>query len=108
MNPLTPHSRKIHSLPGSPGPGRTSITIRVEPNPIVATRVSGNTYDFPFDIVIRATGPEAVKIAREVLTEAGLDPNLVQLAPEEPEAAPTSPAPWRPSARSRAASSSSS
>ena len=48
----------------TPGPGRTSLTMRVEPNPIVATRVSGNTYDFPFDIVLRATGPEAVKIAR--------------------------------------------
>ncbi len=54
-----------------PGPGRTSslpghgaITIQIVPNPIVATRVSGNTYDFPFDVAVRETGGRAVTVSR--------------------------------------------
>jgi hypothetical protein len=52
-------------------PGRAALEIFVEPNPIVATKVSGNTYDFPFAIGIRERGGVPVEIQRvgiEVLT----------------------------------------
>jgi hypothetical protein len=52
-------------------PGRAALEIFVEPNPIVATKVSGNTYDFPFEIGIRERGGVPVEIQRvgiEVLT----------------------------------------
>lgn len=43
-------------------PGRGAISVSVDPNPIVATRVSGNMYDFPFDVVVRETGGRPVTI----------------------------------------------
>src|SRR5438132_2923156 len=46
-------------------PGHGAITLSVVPNPIVAQRVSGSTYDFPFDVVVRETGGHTVMI-REV------------------------------------------
>jgi hypothetical protein len=54
----------------SSGPGMTSvpghgaISIDVVPNPIVAKPVSGTTYDFPFDVVVRETGGHRVDITR--------------------------------------------
>ena len=45
-------------------PGRGAIAIQVVPNPIVATKVSGNTYDFPFDIVVRETAGRPVNVTR--------------------------------------------
>lgn len=45
-------------------PGHGAITIQIVPNPIVATRVSGNTYDFPFDVVVRETGGRPVDVTR--------------------------------------------
>ena len=45
-------------------PGHGAISVRVEPNPIVATQVSGSTYDFPFEVVVRETGGRAVNISR--------------------------------------------
>jgi hypothetical protein len=56
----TPHpgSRTI-SLPG-----HGAISVQVAPNPIVATRVSGNTYDFPVDVIVRETGGRAVTVNR--------------------------------------------
>jgi len=45
-------------------PGHGAISIQVVPNPIVATPVSGNTYDFPFDVVIRETAGRPVNINR--------------------------------------------
>jgi hypothetical protein len=54
-----------------PGAGRTSslpghgaIAIQIVPNPIVAKRVSGNTYDFPLDVVVRETGGRGVTVSR--------------------------------------------
>jgi len=43
-------------------PGHGAISIQVVPNPIVATKVSGNTYDFPFDVVVRETGGRPINI----------------------------------------------
>lgn len=43
-------------------PGHGAISISISPNPIVATRVSGSTYDFPFEVVVRETGGHPVTI----------------------------------------------
>ena len=43
-------------------PGHGAITVTVSPNPIVAQQVSGSTYEFPFDIIVRETGGHAVTI----------------------------------------------
>ena len=45
-------------------PGHGAIAIQIVPNPIVANKVSGNTYDFPFEVVIRETGGRPVEITR--------------------------------------------
>ena len=45
-------------------PGHGAISVAIVPNPIVAQRVSGDTYDFPFDAVIRETAGRAVTISR--------------------------------------------
>lgn len=49
-------------------PGHGAISIEVVPNPIVATKVSGNTYDFPFEVVVRETGGRPVTIQRVTAT----------------------------------------
>ena len=41
--------------------------MQIVPNPIVATRVSGSTYDFPFDVVVRETGGHPLTVQRIVL-----------------------------------------
>ena len=50
--------------PPATQPGKGAITITIEPNPIVAKHVSGDRYDFPFDVVIRETGGRPVEITR--------------------------------------------
>ncbi|HVS30787.1 MAG TPA: hypothetical protein VMS98_04960 [Thermoanaerobaculia bacterium] len=45
-------------------PGQGAIQIQIAPNPILATRVGGETYDFPFEVVIRETGGRPVTINR--------------------------------------------
>ena len=45
-------------------PGHGAIAIQVVPNPIVATKVAGDTYDFPFDVVIRETAGRPVNVTR--------------------------------------------
>lgn len=52
-------------------PGRAVLQIIVEPNPILAQHVSGNTYDFPFEIGIAERGGVSVEIQR-VGIQAGL------------------------------------
>lgn len=52
-------------------PGRAALQIIVEPNPIVVQHVSGNTYDFPFEIGIAERGGVSVEIQR-VGVSAGL------------------------------------
>lgn len=43
-------------------PGHGAISVQVVPNPIVATQVSGSTYDFPFEVLVRETGGRPVNI----------------------------------------------
>ena len=45
-------------------PGHGAITIQIVPNPVVAQRVSGETYSFPFDVVVRETGGHPVMVNR--------------------------------------------
>jgi hypothetical protein len=45
-------------------PGHGAVAIEVIPNPIVATQVSGNTYDFPFEVVVRETGGRPTTVQR--------------------------------------------
>ena len=45
-------------------PGHGALTVEVIPNPIVAKAVGGDTYQFPFDVVVRETGGHPVTIAR--------------------------------------------
>ena len=45
-------------------PGHGAIALSVVPNPIVAQKVSGTTYDFPFDVIMRETGGHPVAINR--------------------------------------------
>ena len=49
-------------------PGHGAIAIQVVPNPIVATRVSGDTYDFAFDVVVRETAGRPVNVTRVTAT----------------------------------------
>jgi hypothetical protein len=48
----------------APLPGHGAVAIEIVPNPIVATRVSGNTYDFPFEVVVRETGGHPITVNR--------------------------------------------
>lgn len=52
-------------------PGHGAIAIRVVPNPIVATRVSGDTYDFPFEVVVRETAGRPITVTRVSVTVVG-------------------------------------
>jgi len=53
-------------------PGRAALQIFVEPNPIVAQRVSGDTYDFPFEIGIVERGGVSVEVQRVGIDVIGL------------------------------------
>ena len=43
-------------------PGHGAVAVQVQPNPIVAQRVSGDTYDFPFDVLVRETAGRPITI----------------------------------------------
>jgi len=49
-------------------PGQGAVAIDVIPNPIVATPVSGKTYDFPFEVVVRETGGRPITVQRVTAT----------------------------------------
>jgi hypothetical protein len=57
-------SGKPGSTQTSAVPGHGAIALNVVPNPVVAQKVSGNTYDFPFDVVVRETGGHPITINR--------------------------------------------
>jgi len=50
--------------PATASPGHGAITVQVAPNPIVAQPVTGNLYDFPFDVIVRETGGHPVTVDR--------------------------------------------
>jgi len=45
-------------------PGRGALALEVVPNPILAQKVSGDKYDFPFTIALREVGGVAVNVDR--------------------------------------------
>ena len=45
-------------------PGKGAITVQIDPNPIRATLVSGETYAFPFEVIVRETGGRPVNVSR--------------------------------------------
>ena len=49
-------------------PGHGAISVAIAPNPIVARQVSGDTYDFPFDVIVRETGGRPVTVTRVTAT----------------------------------------
>jgi hypothetical protein len=62
------------SLPGdsiTAAPGHGAVSIQVVPNPIVATHVSGDAYDFPFEVVVRETGGRPINVTRVSATVVG-------------------------------------
>lgn len=52
-------------------PGHGAVAIQIVPNPIVATRVSGDTYDFPFEVVVRETAGRPITVTRVSATVVG-------------------------------------
>ena len=52
-------------------PGRGAIEVQVNPNPIRATQVSGDMYEFPFEVVVRETGGRAVTVTSVTATVHG-------------------------------------
>jgi len=46
----------------SSAPGHGAISLAINPNPVVAHNVSGTTYDFPFDVIVRETAGHPVTI----------------------------------------------
>lgn len=52
-------------------PGRGALAVRVDPNPIRATPVSGSMYDFPFEVIVRETGGRAVTVTNVTATVHG-------------------------------------
>jgi len=43
-------------------PGHGAISMTINPNPVIAHNVSGTTYDFPFDVIVRETAGHPVTI----------------------------------------------
>lgn len=57
------------SNPGTQSvPGHGAISIEVIPNPIVAIAISNDTYDIPFEVVIRETGGRPVTVQNVTAT----------------------------------------
>ena len=52
-------------------PGRGAIAVQVDPNPIRARLVSGNTYELLFDVIVRETGGRPVNVTRVSATVHG-------------------------------------
>jgi hypothetical protein len=52
------------SSPSVAQPGHGAISIQLIPNPIVATNVGGDRYEFPFEVVVRETGGRSVNVNR--------------------------------------------
>lgn len=49
-------------------PGHGALSVEVIPNPIVAIARSGDTYDLPFEVVIRETGGRPVTVQHVTAT----------------------------------------
>ncbi|HKO57140.1 MAG TPA: hypothetical protein VJ276_14780, partial [Thermoanaerobaculia bacterium] len=52
------------SMSSTAQPGHGAIAIQIIPNPIMATNVGGDRYEFPFEVVVRETGGRPVTVNR--------------------------------------------
>lgn len=52
-------------------PGRGAVAIEIIPNPIVATHISGERYEFPLEVVVRETGGRPVTVTRVTASVKG-------------------------------------
>jgi hypothetical protein len=66
-------------------PGHGALTITIVPNPVAASKVSGSTYDFPFDVVLRETGGHPIDVVSITATVTAL--GGIQVAQESYDAA---------------------
>src|SRR5215213_5974332 len=48
----------------APAAGAGAISIAIDPNPIVARQISGEIFEFPFEVIVRETGGQRVDIQR--------------------------------------------
>jgi hypothetical protein len=62
--PLACASHRAGTTKNTSTSGHGAIKLTITPNPVVATNVGGNTYEFPLDVVIRETGGHPVTIER--------------------------------------------
>jgi len=69
----------------SSAPGHGALSLAVNPNPIVAHNVSGTTYDFPFDVIVRETAGHPVTISG--VTATVYAPGGIRLGSESYDAA---------------------
>jgi hypothetical protein len=67
-------------------PGHGAISIEIVPNPVVAKNVGGETYEFPFEVVVRESGGHPVNVTnvRADVTALG---GALQVAEESYDAA---------------------
>ena len=65
--------------------GHGALSISISPNPVVAKKVSGSTYEFPFDVVLRETGGHPVDVDRVTANVFAL--GGIQIATETYDAA---------------------
>jgi len=62
--PLACATHKAGTTKSTSTPGHGAIKLTITPNPVVATSVGGNTYEFPFDVSVKETGDHPVTIER--------------------------------------------
>lgn len=60
--PLACASHRPGTTKSTSTPGHGAIQLTITPNPVVATSLGGNKYDFPFDVVVKETGGHPVTI----------------------------------------------
>jgi hypothetical protein len=62
--PLACASHRAGTTKSTSTPGHGAIKLTVTPNPVVATSLGGNKYDFPFDVDVKETGGHPVTIEK--------------------------------------------
>jgi len=73
--PLACASHQPGTTKSTSTPGHGAIKLTITPNPVIATNVGGNTYEFPFDADVKETGGHPVTIERvtaNVFTAGGI------------------------------------
>ena len=58
--PLACATHRAGQTKSTSTPGRGAIKLTITPNPVIATNVGGDTYEFPFDVVVKETGGHPV------------------------------------------------